>query len=189
MEMQSKDFARLNLFWLCLTLFACAPAAKQDARAHGGEEAVRASPRPAEARTPVTEFSSIAGQWDVARFEGYEPKRRSGSVRAAFADFGAAGVSLRIECNYSGRSGTLRDGRFVSTPGVGAPQTLIGCDTERQERDNRYFAFFGKNPSIEQEGVDRLRLFAEGSELILERPAIRRLHFVPPLSAIQASGG
>jgi hypothetical protein len=135
---------------------------------------------------PVQDGAAIAGAWDVARFEGHEPRRLSGTVRAAFADFRADGVSLRIECNYSGRPGAVRDGRFVAMPGD-AMQTAMGCGAEREARDERFFSFFSKSPTIEQLGPDRLRLRAGGTELILERPALRRLRFVPPPAEIQGT--
>jgi hypothetical protein len=139
-----------------------------------------------ETASPVLDTAAIASAWDVARFEGYEPKRLSGTVRAAFADFRPDGVSLRIECNYSGRAGTVRDGRFVASPDDGI-QTAMGCGAEREARDERFFSFFSKNPTIERLGPDRLRLRAGETELILERPALRRLRFVPTPAEIQGT--
>jgi hypothetical protein len=132
----------------------------------------------AETATLVQDGASIAGAWDVARFEGYEPKRLSGTVRAAFADFRPDGVSLRIECNYSGRAGTVREGRFIVSPNDGM-QTAMGCGAEREARDERFFSFFTRSPTIERLGPDRLRLRAGETELVLERPTLRRLRFVP----------
>jgi hypothetical protein len=132
----------------------------------------------------VADYASVAGAWDVARFEDYEPQRLSGTDRAAFADFRPGGVSLRIECNTSGRAGSVRDGKFISSRGDSI-QTAMGCGREREARDARFFAFFDKNPTIERFGTDRLRLHAAGTVLMLERPALRRLGFVPKPAAIQ----
>jgi heat shock protein HslJ len=132
----------------------------------------------AEAPTPVQTYAEIDGAWDVASFEGYEPRRLSGTSRAAFADFRPAGVGLRIECNYSGRSGTVRDGRFVRVASDGG-QTAMSCGPERHDRERRFFSFFENNPTIERLGPERLRLKSGATELILERPALRRLKFVP----------
>ncbi len=179
--------APLHITCLCFALLACVPTdqpdpAKRDATAEQTQQP------PTDTWMPVQDSASIAGEWDVARFEGYEPKRLSGAVRAAFADFGVRGVSLRIECNYSGRAGTVKNGRFTVSPNdVNPPQTLMGCGREREARDSRYFSFFSKNPSIERDGPSRLRLFVEGSELILERPAIRRLRSVPMLAEVQGN--
>jgi hypothetical protein len=46
----------------------------------------------------------------------------------------------------------------------------MGCDPERQARESRYFAFFDRSPTIEKLPDGRLRLRADESELILERP-------------------
>jgi hypothetical protein len=97
---------------LCLSMPACAPAPVAETAAAASTMAAPASPAPEAPPVPVPVQNSaeIAGAWDVASFEGYEPRRLSETNRAAFADFGLAGVGLRIECNYSGRSGTVTGG-------------------------------------------------------------------------------
>ena len=125
------------------------------------------------------EAAEIAGAWDVASFESYEPLRLSGTVRAAFADFRPDGVALRIECNYSGRGGTVANGRFVSAPKQEGIQTAMGCGKVREGREDRFFTFFERGPTIERLGPARLLLRSGATELILERPALRRLQFVP----------
>ena len=162
----------------CLALLACAPADAPPAAAPVASPAA-AVPRATEAATPVEDAAPVAGAWDVASFEGYEPRRLSGTGRAAIADFHPGGVALRIECNSSGRSGTVSNGRFVRGPEQDAIQTAMGCGREREARDSRYFAFFEQNPTVERLGPDRLRLRTARSELILERPALRRLRLVP----------
>lgn len=50
-----------------------------------------------------------------------------------------------------------------------------------------FFAFFDKPSTIERLGVDRLRLRADGAELILERPALRRVENVPTPAGMRGS--
>lgn len=181
-----KILAPLHSIWLCQVLIACHPANPPNA-AKGGSGTALPDEQIKDVLTPVSDVARIVGDWDVARFEGYEPKRLSGTVRAAFADFSERGVRLRIECNYSGRIGTVRDGHFTTTSNEMSGQTQMGCGPEREARDSRYFSFFDKVPLIELDGTDRLRLTAGGSELILERPAVRRLSFTPTGAEIQGS--
>jgi hypothetical protein len=171
---------------LCLAAAACAPAPAppRPAPVEAAPSDTAPVPPVAEAAAPVRGYADVAGQWDVASFEGYAPERLSGANRAAYADFQPTGVSLRIECNSSGRAGVVRDGRFVPMPGDGI-QTVMGCGREREARDSRYFSFFENSPTIERLGRDRLRLRAGGIELILERPALRRLGFVPTPAEIE----
>lgn len=122
--------------------------------------------------------ADVAGQWDVVSFAGYRPSRLSGTGRAAYADFGTEGVSLRMECNYTGRSGRIVDGHFTSNGASDHVQTEMGCGSERGPREERYFRFFGSNPSIEMVSTERLRLSAGPDELILERPSLRRLSYL-----------
>lgn len=158
-------------------LMACTPAPASSLSASDPGEQWTAlaephAPRPADAR-------SVAGQWDVVSFEGYRPGRLSGTRRAAYADFGPEGVSLQLECNASGRPGTVRDGRFVLGGNNSRIQTAIGCGPERGPREVRFFDFFEQSPTVETLGADRLRLRAGGAELVLERPAVRRLAHLP----------
>lgn len=123
--------------------------------------------------------ATIAGQWDIVSFQGYRPRARlQGSNRAAYADFASDGVALHIECNYSGAAGRVIDGRFA--PGRSdRMQTLIGCDPARTARDAALFGFFDRKPSVERLSDGRLRLTAGNDTLILERPAARRLAYLP----------
>jgi len=61
----------------------------------------------------------------------------------------------------------------------------MGCGKEREARDARYFAFFERSPAIELRNNGQLRLTAEGTELILERPAVRRLAYLPRPAELQ----
>lgn len=170
---------------LCLFLFACAP---QPAPRQAVAAPAEAPPAPIAAGPsgPVGDPAAVAGAWDVVSFEGYRPARLLGSGRAAYADFSANGVGLRIECNQSGRAGTVGAGRFKSVKGDGL-QTAMSCGPERNARESRYFGFFEKSPTVEHVGADRLRLQAGGTELILERPAVRRLANLPSPAELQGS--
>lgn len=136
--------------------------------------AVPVEPLALPAPVPVPSDSEIMGRWDVVSFESYEPGFRHG----AFANFWPHGVSLSIECNRSRISGLVRDGRFVTRPGLGMT-TERGCKPERHQRDSRYFSFFRRSPSIERRADKRLRLIAGSTVLILERPEQRRLAYLP----------
>ena len=159
-----------SLLLLCLTACGTTPAAL-------------AEESPVVQAEPVRSSSEIAGRWDVISFDGYEPARMHGATPAAFANFGADAVRLRIECNYSGIGGLVRGGRFVAQPGL-RMQTEMGCGPEREERDRRYFSFFEHSPAIERLPSGRLRLVAGESVLILERPEQRRLAFLPDRSSL-----
>lgn len=161
------------------TLFACVPAVQKM-----GEPLPMTATKVDRSSTtvevePVASSQNILGEWDIVNFDGHKPRRLSGSTRAAFADFGDRGVSLQIECNYSRASGTVHDGRFVSSPGQHF-QTEIGCGPAREERDRRLFTFFDRNPTVERLPDGRLLLTIGDTQLLLERPAQRRLAFLLP---------
>jgi hypothetical protein len=170
---------------LCLALSACAPSPEPQKPLAASAEAAPAPAAPAPSG-PVQNAAAVAGAWDVVSFEGHRPARLTGSGRAAYADFGPNGVGLRIECNQSGRAGTVGNGRFNSVRGDEL-QTVMSCGPERNARESRYFSFFEKSPTVEHLGADRLRLVAGGTELILERPAVRRLGNLPTPDELQGS--
>lgn len=175
-------------FWptvsaIAFALTACAPTSASVSETGGLPEAAPEYETPLP--TPISPSADVAGQWDVVGFEGYRPRRLSGTGRAAYADFGTNGVALRMECNYTGRSGRVIDGRFVADPADDRVQTQMGCGTERGPRETRYFGFFDRSPSIEFVTVDRLRLRAGQDELILERPSVRRLSYLASSTELQ----
>lgn len=152
-------------------LLACVP---------GPDDAVATPGRaPAAGAVPVADSRAIVGQWDIVSFRGYEPRRRlQGAGRAAYADFAVERVALHLECNYSGAAGRVKAGRFVAASSDHL-QTLIGCGPEREARDAALFRFFDRNPSVEHLRDGRLRLTAGSDVLLLERPAARRLAYLP----------
>jgi hypothetical protein len=164
-------------------LAACAPPSKPVSEVAG--LSVGAPTKPAHPLRPIFNSADVAGQWDVVSFEGHRPRRLSGTVRAAYVDFGPSGVSLKMECNYTGRPGRVIEGRFVVEPGGDNVQTQIGCGPERGLREQRYFGFFERNPSVEFVSVDRVRLRAGQDELLLERPSLRRLSHLASSAELQ----
>ena len=163
-----------------LAVATCAPATAPQQPAILAAEAV-----PVPAPPPAPEPPTILGQWDVVTFEGYAPRRLSGTRRAAYADFRDKGVSLRIECNYSGRAGTVSDGRFVAGDNSMAGQTVMSCGPERNAREGRYFTFFEKNPTVEHLGPNQVRLRSGTAELVLARPEVNRMRFIPTPAELQ----
>jgi hypothetical protein len=168
-----------------LALLGCAPAEAPQPPQPAAAPVALVQPAPREEPRPVPDSAAIAGQWDVVSFEGYRPARLRGTIRAAYADFDATGVSLRIECNYSGRGGTVSNGRFLPPKERGGMQTVMSCGPERNDRESRYFSFFEKSPTVEQIDPNRLRLRVGETELLLERPSSRRLNFVPTAAELE----
>lgn len=105
-------------------------------------------------------------------------------TRAAFADFDAGGVRLRMECNYASRPDMLGLGTPHAAPQEDHAQTMMGCGAEGTARERRYFRFFDRSPSIEALGPQRLLLRAGDQTLVLERPETRRRAFVPTPRAL-----
>ena len=172
-----------------LALAACAQTSRPASETAGRPEATSApasaSAAQAASMTPTSTAADVAGQWDVVSFDGYRPQRLSGTGRAAYADFGVKGVGLRLECNYTSRSGSVIDGRFLVESAADPVQTQIGCGPERGPREARYFGFFERNPSVEFVSLHRLRLRAGQDELILERPSVRRLSYLASRAELQ----
>lgn len=167
----------MRLLLMTLAAAACQPVEPQVAH--------KASPQlPSAEAIQVESSEEIAGRWDIVSFEGYRPVRMMDAVPAAFAEFTDEGVALRIECNYSGASGEIRGGRWVSRPDDGL-QTAMGCGPERENRDSRLFSFFDLAPLAEKLPDGRLRFVAKGRELILERPEVRRLDYRMPASGLE----
>lgn len=186
--MASKIVAAFLSCTCTAALFACVPAASGGVGSlagpvggSAGDSAGKVSGYGDAERSaiPVESTSDILGEWDIVRFEGYEPgPRMSGTARTAFADFRESGVALRIGCNYSGAAGVVRDGVFRHRPSDNL-QTAMGCGAEREARDVKLFGFFRADPRVDRLPDGSLRLVAGGTELLLERPARRRLAFLP----------
>ncbi|MBO6768170.1 MAG: hypothetical protein JJ901_07675 [Erythrobacter sp.] len=175
--MFEKPLAALMACCCTAAVLACIPAV-QEGDSTEGELASGAGSSPAPSAVPVASSREIDGKWDIVSFDDYEPARLRGATRVAFADFGDSGVSLRIECNYSGAAGLVVDGRFEPRPDEGI-QTAMGCGEEREARDAALFGFFRTSPTVERLPDGKLLLKANGKELLLQRPDERRLEFLP----------
>jgi hypothetical protein len=128
----------------------------------------------------VTSLAEIAGSWDIARFGGYAPTRLHEGVRRAYVNVERDRLSYVIECNYSGNfahidsTGTLHDDEG------GRTQTLMGCAAEQSARDRAFFSFFAAKPKVSWAGAKWVRMSNGETELLLERPELRRLAHILP---------
>jgi len=58
--------------------------------------------------------------------------------------------------------------------------TLMGCPAEQAARDRRFFRFFASKPKVRWAGLQRLVIYNGSTQLLLERPELRRLSFLIP---------
>ena len=129
---------------------------------------------------PVTSLGEIAGSWDIARFGGYTPTRLHEGVRRAYVHVGPDRLSYVIECNYSGNRAHIDAAGTLHDDEGGRTQTLMGCGAERSARDRAFFSFFAAKPKVSWAGPKRVRMADGETELLLERPELRRLaHLLP----------
>lgn len=135
---------------------------------------------------PVRGGSEVFGEWDIERFNGYQPASRLiGRERAAFADINKGGISLRLECNTVSVRGDISRARFnaVSEDRV---QTPNDCGAERNAREAALFAFIEQNPTVERLSDGRLLMRSGDSELLLDRPINRRIAYIPTEEGLDA---
>lgn len=145
----------------------------------------KADQRPGSART-VTSLAEIDGPWDIVRFGDHRPTRLgTEGLRRAYVNIHPRGLGYTIECNYSGNrahidwSGVLHD-----ESGGSRISTLMGCGPELEARDKAFFGFFATRPKVTLSREGRLQISNDKTELILERPEVRRLANIPPLEEI-----
>ena len=126
---------------------------------------------------------SLVGKWDILRFDDYVPKTRlSGDgSRSAYVDFyndqsslGSLASSLHIGCNYSGNALRLEldkdSPRLVHVPrDFDNTVTDKGCPSILGRRDDLFFKMMYQSPKLERWGEQRLRLWTDDHELILEK--------------------
>jgi hypothetical protein len=143
-------------------------------------------PEPRDAGRIVTSLGEIAGPWDIASFAGYQPTRLGADgLRRAYVDIGPLGLSYTIECNYSGNAAHIDEGGILHDDSDGSRlQTLMGCGPEREARDAALFGFFASSPKVIWIEGGRVRVSANGTDLILERPQSRRLANIPAFQEI-----
>jgi hypothetical protein len=106
--------------------------------------------RPPAANTEqlVTSLAQIAGPWDIALFDGYEPTRLHEGLRRSQVHVDNDRLSYTIECNHSGNRASLDSSGTLHDLEGGRIQTLMGCP-----------GAIGKGPSI----LRIFRIEAEGS--------------------------
>jgi heat shock protein HslJ len=128
----------------------------------------------------VTSLQEIAGPWDIASFDGYEPMRLHEGVPRARVHVDNDRLSYVIECNYSGNRAALDETGTLHDHEGGRTQTLMGCAEEQSARDRAFFSFFASKPKVSWAGAKRVRISNGKTELLLERPELRRLaHLLP----------
>ena len=133
----------------------------------------------------VASLAEIAGEWDIVAFDGYSPARLDhDGQRHAYVDTDARGLRFSISCNHSSMAGQIDNGVLRSIPDDLGIQTAMGCGPEREQRDETFFRFFREQPKVALAPAGRLHMTTAEHELVLERPAVRRLAMGPPLEEI-----
>ena len=135
---------------------------------------------------PVTSLEDIEGFWLVQSFGDFEPGWQNGTPwRRAYVQVGKDGLSYSVGCNHSGNAASLGADAILRDTGDGSRlQTLMGCPPDWEDRDGRFFGFFGSNPEVTRPGEDRIILTSAAGELVLVRPEAWRLANAPELSEV-----
>jgi hypothetical protein len=145
----------------------------------------RAPPSAGEPGKAISSLAEVAGPWDIARFAGYTPMRLHEGVRRAYVDISPNGLSYVIECNYSGNPAHVDPAGILHDDGDGTRiSTAMGCGPVGEAREAAFFAFFSSRPNLAWGPGGRLRLSNGRTELLLERPEVRRLANVPARAEI-----
>jgi hypothetical protein len=122
----------------------------------------------------VTSLGSIGGPWTIVRFGDFEPNWRSNvGWREAYVHIREDGLSYSIGCNHSGNRARLDEAGILHTE-TDYPPTLMGCAANAPVSDQEFYRYFRTRPRVTRIGDGRLRLVSGGTELILERPELRR---------------
>lgn len=129
----------------------------------------------------VTSLHEIAGSWDISKFAGYTPTRLHEGVRRAHVHVEGDRLSYVIECNHSGNRARIDSTGILHDDEGGRTQTLMGCSVEQSARDRAFFSFFASKPRVRWAGAKRVLMSNGETELLLERPELRRLaRLLPP---------
>jgi hypothetical protein len=134
----------------------------------------------------VASLSEIAGEWDIVRFDGFEPPRlNAGGLRHHYVDITPDVLRFAVGCNYSGMPGSIgANGVLLQGAQDDRIQTAMGCGAEREARDTEFFGFFRARPRVALLADGRLRMEGAGHSLLLERAETRRLAFGPSAAEI-----
>ena len=121
---------------------------------------------------PVTSLEEIEGFWLVQSFGDFEPGWRNGTPwRRAYVQMTDEWLAYSIGCNHSGNPANLGDDAILKDTGDGSRmQTLMGCPPDWEDRDGRFFGFFGSNPKVTRPGEDWIILKSKAGELVLVKP-------------------
>ncbi len=116
----------------------------------------------------VGSLSEIEGFWFVEKFENFEPNDGERKTwRSAFVEVKDDYLGYNIGCNGSGNPARIRRGILKDTGSGERIQTLVGCGPEREARDERFFGFFGRNPTVHRDGDGAVRMQAGDTILLL----------------------
>lgn len=135
----------------------------------------------------VTSLRDIEGFWLIERFGEFEPSWHNGTPwRSAYVQIDYGRMTYSVGCNRSGSSVSLgSDGILHDTDDGSSMQTLIGCGSILEARDQRFFAFFGSNPEVRTVDAGRISLKSDLGEVVLVRPDIWLQVHKPDFSEIE----
>jgi len=136
---------------------------------------------------PVTSMQDIEGLWLIERFEDFRPSWQNRTPwRSAYVQIGRNDLVYNVGCNQSGTAAAIGEDGVLRQIGEGPrPQTLQGCLEDREARDRRFFAFFGKEPEVVRLNPERILMRRGPQELVLVRPDRWRRDHKPSLSEIE----
>lgn len=135
---------------------------------------------------PITSLEEIEGFWLVQSFGDFEPGWRNNTPwRRAYVQVTDDRLAYSIGCNHSGNPASLGKDAVLKDTGDGSRlQTLMGCPPEWEDRDGRFFGFFGSSPKVTRPGDDWIILKSEAGELVLVKPDRFRRENAPDPSEI-----
>lgn len=162
----------------CLLNLACAPGLDRESTSHATAE---------QPEKLITSMEEIDGLWLIERFEDFRPSWQNRTPwRLAYVQIGGDDLVYSIGCNQSGTAAMIGEEGVLRQVGDGPrPQTLQGCQPEREARDMRFFAFFGKEPQVIRLDPERVLMRKGSQELVLVRPDRWRRDHRPVFSEIQ----
>lgn len=162
----------------CSVTLACDAGPERESTSSGAAE---------QPRQPVTSLQQIDGLWVIERFENFKPSWQNRTPwRSAYVHVGRGNLVYNVGCNQSGTAATLgEDGVLRQASDGPRPQTLQGCEPEREARDKRFFRFFGSKPEVVNLDPERVLMRNGTQELVLVRPDRWRRDHRPKFSEIE----
>lgn len=140
---------------------ACSPAPRdENASGQMAQNAAKSA--------PVQSLGAIEGFWFIDRFENHTPNEGERKAwRNAFVQIGTGQLTYQLECNQSGNPAQIRNGVLVDTGDGNRIQTLIGCGKIAEDRDERFFRYFGNRPRVTRTGEGSITLATADTALVL----------------------